>query len=237
MATLPYDLTTFALKDCTSGVIIFNHLATREIVITEGMGWVETAPSEDVTAAINLNGSPISGASITITSGGVVTVVIPNPTTINAGDLLQAVMNADADVPATKAAGVAVTFVATEGSDCYEDNRYDLGCYIEGTVPAGRTLTAIVIPRQMHILDNEFWGTTDTNATNNITLDVRKNGSSIGSIVVQNNGAVVFMISMGVQNFVKGDILSIFSPGTLGTDVDTTLQDLSFTIKAFLGPG
>ena len=55
-------------------------------------------------------------------------------------------MNADADIPATKASGVAITFVATEGSDCYEDVRYDLAWYIEGRPPAGRTIAAITAP-------------------------------------------------------------------------------------------
>ena len=237
MSTLAYDLSTFALKDCTSGVVIFNHLATREIVITEGLGWVETSPSADVTAAVNINGSPISGASITVSSGGVVTVTIPNPTTLNPGDQMQAVMNADASVPATKASGIAVTFVATEGTDCYEDNRYDMGYYIEGLIPAGRTVAAAVIPRQLHVLDTGFQGTQAVNATNNIVLDVRKNGSSIGSIVAQNNGATTFMLTNSLHNFVKGDVLSIFAPGSLGGNLDTSLSDLSVTLKGFLGPG
>ena len=51
MATLAYDLNTFALKDATSGIVIFNHVATREIDLTGvAYGWVETAPSVDVTA-------------------------------------------------------------------------------------------------------------------------------------------------------------------------------------------
>ena len=158
MPTLPYDLSTFAVKDCTSGIVVFNHLSSRDITITEGLGWVETPPSADVTAAINLNGTPIAGAGITITSGGVVTVTIPNPTTLNPGDHLQAVMNADADIPVTKASGVAVSFVATESSDCYDDSRYDVAWYIEGLIPGGRAIAALVVPRQMHILDNEFLG-------------------------------------------------------------------------------
>ena len=81
------------------------------------------------------------------------------------------------------------------------------------------------------------WGTQDINTTNTVVFDVQKNGSSVGSMTVQNNGAVVFMLTGGVTNFVKGERLTILAPGSLGTNVDVTLSDLSITIKGFCGPG
>lgn len=237
MSTLAYDISTFALKNAVAGVIIFNHLATREVVITSGYGWVETPPSADVNATFHVNGVEVSGAGVLIETDGTVTVTVPNPLTLDPGEHLQATMDADASVPVTKASGVAITLVATEGSDCYSDNRYDVGFYIEGLIPAGRTVAAAVVPRQLHIKSDVSWGTVITNATTLVSFEVRKNGSSIGSLVVQPNGAVVFMLTNGVQNFVAGDLLSIFAPGTLGQYVDATLQDLSVTFKGFLGPG
>ena len=47
----------------------------------------------------------------------------------------------------------------------------------------------------------------------------------------------MFLLTNKFEQFEPGEVFSIFAPGTLGNDVDTTMADVSFTMKGILGPG
>lgn len=238
MADFPYDLNTYALPEQdTLGDVLFNHLSTRDISLSELAGWVEVAPSEIVTGSLYINAVD-QGTGISISAGGVVTNDIVFPIVLAPDDSIQILADANAATPATKVKGLALTFVGKETSDCYEDSRYDFGTFIEGRTPAGRTIAALTVPRQLHLVDDEHWVTTDTNPATTVNFSLRKNGTQFGSIIINTSGASVLLMNTAVENFAKGDVISILAPGSEPNFVDAgTMQDLSITLKGFLGQG
>ena len=178
------------------------------------------------------------GTGITITSGGVVTSSISFPINVSIGDHIQILADANVATPATKIKGLALTFVGKEASDCYVDMRYDFGIYIEGRCPAGRVIGALTVPRQLHLVDDEHWVTTNTNPAATVNFSIRKNGTQFASIIINTSGQSTLLMTNPVENFAKGDVISILSPGTEPNFVDSgTMQDLSITLKGFLGQG
>lgn len=236
MATVPYDISTFAVGDQVSGDIIFNHLSTRTITITTIDGWVETNPSENITGTMTKNGTTVTGSSVLIETDGTVTVTFSSPLTLVSGDLLRIVLNADASLPTTKVAGVAISMTGTiETSN--EDNRYDVSFYLEGLIPAGKTVAGSVIPRQINLHTTDFYVQKSVNqSATSIIFLVRKNGVQVGTITLNSNGTKFLVLNQNPLNLADGDILTIFAPGA-STHIDATLADVSITIKGFLGLG
>lgn len=73
-------------------------------------------------------------------------------------------------------------------------------------------------------------GSVGTNPTATFTLDVLKNGVSVGSIEVSTSGVVTFATTGGGVAFAIGDVLSVVAP----TSVDSTVAQGSFTFKGAL---
>ena len=238
MADFPYDLNTYSIPELdTLNDVMFNHVASRDIELSEMFGWLENNPSDTVTGSLYLNGVDQT-TGISISSGGVVTNDIVFPLTLAPGDQLQILADANAATVGTPIKGLAITFVGKEASDCYEDNRYDFGTYIEGRVPAGRVIAALTVPRQLHLVSDEHWTATDTNPASAVNFSVRKNGVQFASLVINTAGASTLIMSNPVENFVKGDIISILAPGSEPDFVDAgVMQDLSLTFKGFCGIG
>lgn len=238
MADFPYDLNTYSIPELdTLNDVMFNHVSSREVTLSELSGWVENNPSATITGSLYLNGVD-QGTGISISSGGVVTNDITFPINLVPGDHLQILADANIATPVTKIKGLALTFVGKESNDCYSDMRYDFGIFLEGRVPAGRVVGALIVPRQLHILDNEHWVTTATNPAASVNFSLRKNGTQFGSIIINTAGVSVLLMNSDVENFAKGDVISILSPGVEPNFVDSgTMQDLSVTLKGFLGQG
>ena len=71
-------------------------------------------------------------------------------------------------------------------------------------------------------------GTVGTNPTSTATYTVKKNGSSIGTVVVSTGGAVTFTTTAGAtETFNSGDRLEVDAPGSQ----DATLSDVAFTLS------
>jgi effector-binding domain-containing protein len=236
MPVVPYDLCSFAVGDQTEDDIIFTFMASREITLTDANGWVEGNPSEDITATFTVDGVEVTGSSVLIETDGTVTIIFASPLVISAGEVMKIILNADADV-ATQVRGVAVTFTGTIITD-NEDPRYDISFYLEGKIPANRTIAAAIIPRQMHVESTGFQIKKNTEQqTASLVFFIYKNGVQIGSISSSSSGPVSLLMNSSTTNFEEGDILSIFAPGADGELIDNSLADVSITFKGFLGAG
>lgn len=233
----PYDLNTYSIPELdTAGDVMFNHLASRTIILSEMNGWVENNPSEAITGSLYINGVD-QGTGISISTGGVVTNNISFPFTLNSGDHIQILADSVAGTATTSVEGLAVTFVGTEAMGP-EDKRYDYAFFVEGKIPAGRTIAAIAVPRQMYIDSDEHWANVVINPSANITLTLNKNGSPFGSLIISTTGVSTLLMTNTVENFAEDDVISIFTPGTPGTFVDGgVVQDLTVTFKGFCGIG
>jgi len=67
-----------------------------------------------------------------------------------------------------------------------------------------------------------------TNPASTFLIDVRKNGSSVGSISISTGGVATFTTTGGSLSFAAGDLLSLIAPGT----TDGTIARLRITLKA-----
>lgn len=236
MAVVPYDISTFAVGEQITGDIIFNHLATRQITITDIDGWVETNPSEVVTGTMSIDGVAVVGSSVSIGTDGTVTVSFSSPLTISPGELLRIVLNADAATPSTKVAGVAISMTSTIVTD-NEDSRYDVAFYLESKIPAGVTVAGCIIPRQINLRSTDFYVQKSVNQTaTSVIFLLRKNGVQVGTLLLSSTGGDVLTLTSNPLNLADGDILTIFAPGS-NEYIDSTLSDVSISIKGFLGQG
>lgn len=238
MADFPYDLNTYSIPELdTLNDVMFNHVSSREITLSELFGWVENNPSDTVTGSLYLNGVD-QGTGISVSSSGVVTNDIVFPILLVPGDQLQILADANAATVVTSILGLSITFVGKESNDCYVDNRYDFGVYLEGRVPAGRVIAALTVPRQLHIVSDEHWVATDTNPAATVNFSIRKNGVQFASVIINTLGGSSFIMTNPVENFAKGDVISILAPGSIPDFVDAgVMQDLSITLKGFCGIG
>ncbi len=231
----PYDISTYAVNEQGSNGLVFNFLSSRTVIFSDARGWVEIAPSQTVTATLYKNGVAVSGSSISIDTAGVVTITAPFPITIVPGDRLTIRMNADADLPATKVAGVAFTFFGEEQVETDEDDRYDVSFFIQGKLPAGRRVAAAPVVRCFDITDRDSWVERASEASVLLlTFILEKNRLQIGVLVLEANKRWKVHLDGDVVNFDVGDVFSILSPGISGEFVDETLADMSVTFKGFL---
>ena len=106
---------------------------------------------------------------------------------------------------------------------------YDLICALPGKPTAGATVFLFTASRAISFAANfaGSFGSVGTNPTSTAAYNVRKNGTSIGTISISTGGACTFTSSGGtVQSLAAGDRLTITAPGTQ----DSTLSDAAFTL-------
>lgn len=65
------------------------------------------------------------------------------------------------------------------------------------------------------------------NPTATFVIDVKKNGSSIGSISISTLGVATFSTTGGAASFVSGDVISFVGP----SPVDATVAQCTVTLK------
>ena len=231
----PYDLSTYAIDEEGIGGIIFNFLSPRNVTLTDLKGWVERAPSADISGSLYLNGSIVSGVTVSISSGGVVSSNFTG-LSLSQGDTLRITLNSNADT-GTRVRGTSIVFVGTEDDDLDIDQRYDVGFFINGIIPAGRVVAACVVPRNFYISGSrvELEAATNPSVFPQNFL-IYKNDSQVGTITISSNGYTFNLIN-GNENFVTDDVLKIITPGTIGQFIDDDLQDLSITFEGYLGSG
>jgi hypothetical protein len=107
-------------------------------------------------------------------------------------------------------------------------NPYDIVCSLVGKPDAGATVLEITFTRNVAFAGNfsGSQGTVGTNPTSTATYTVKKNGSSIGTVVVSTGGVVTFTTTSGAaQSFVAGDRMTVTAPSSQ----DATLSDVAIT--------
>jgi len=109
-------------------------------------------------------------------------------------------------------------------------NPYDVGMFLPGVPTNSQLLLQYVFVRAVDFPD-EFVGSkglVGTNPTAAATIDVKKNGTSIGTISITTGGVVTFVTAgAGVENFVAGDKLELIAQAS----ADATLADISITFN------
>jgi|GEM_PF-2228860 len=107
--------------------------------------------------------------------------------------------------------------------------------FIPSFTPGAPTASQILL-RHVFAGDTEFLenlsgsvGDAETAATALTTLDVKKNGVSIGSISFAASASTPTFTVVGGATFVAGDVLTVVAPGT----PDATLADISLNLVAF----
>lgn len=107
---------------------------------------------------------------------------------------------------------------------------YVVGTYIPGTPTASAYAWRHIVTDVKFFLPDNFVGSlghVETNPSATTDFDVRRNGTSIGTVSVATGGAVTFSTSGSTnENFVSGDRLEIFAPAALNG-----LSSLSVTFR------
>jgi hypothetical protein len=122
---------------------------------------------------------------------------------------------------ATARSTLGVTSDAATGS-------YDLGLTWAGTLPASQVLMRYPFPRAVDVpvgLTGSR-GVSAVAATALTTLDLRKNGTSIGSVQWAAAGTTATFIMATPTSFAAGDVLTVHAPAS----ADATLADLGLSL-------
>lgn len=110
---------------------------------------------------------------------------------------------------------------------------YDATFYFPGVPANDELLTRIVLPRACYIPDTatDSQASAGTAATGALTVNINKNGSSVGTIAWSASGTVGTFTVSGDQTFAAGDVLDVQNAAA----ADATLADISITIALLLG--
>lgn len=105
---------------------------------------------------------------------------------------------------------------------------YDVGVFFSGVLTASEKLIRFNYVRAVDLAAGLAGSrvTAAVAATATADFDVRKNGSSIGTIRFAAAGTVATFVGISATSFVANDLLEVVAPGT----PDATLADVSFTI-------
>lgn len=106
---------------------------------------------------------------------------------------------------------------------------YDVGVFIPGTPTASQVCLRYTAVRGFRFADN--FASSDanvvTNPTATTTFDIKKNGTTIGTVAFNTSGAPTFTTSgSGFETFAASDILEIVAPAS----PDATISDISITL-------
>lgn len=128
------------------------------------------------------------------------------------------------------AANKSVSVNSGESALEFTSPPYDMGLFIPGSPIDDQLLLQFVFDRNVEFPD-EFAGSTGivgTNPTSIATIDIKKNGSSIGTISIATDGVVTFVTAGGsAETFASGDKLELVAQAT----ADATLADVSITFN------
>lgn len=183
-------------------------------------------------------------------SGGSAAFDITFPATINSNNAKRvfSVYNADTTYVATVKAstGTGPTIAVAPGETAhilqsYQDmillgkstavgQPYDVGAFIPDKPEDGGEVFKFIAVRPCTFAD-DFAGSkghVSANPTATANFDIKKNGSSIGTLSVSTGGVVTFSTTGTTTSLVAADRLTLVAP----TPQDATLTDLAFT---FLG--
>jgi hypothetical protein len=106
---------------------------------------------------------------------------------------------------------------------------YDLALAFAGTPTASELIGKLIVPRAVELAANfgGSYGHIGTNPTATFAVDVKDDGSTIGTISVSTGGAFTFTTSGGTAKTVAaGSRIEFFGPGT----ADATAADIAATL-------
>ena len=109
-----------------------------------------------------------------------------------------------------------------------QNQPYDVGGTWVSTIPASQVMLRYPFPRAVDfpagLTDSR--GVAAVAATASTTIDIRKNGSSVGSMVFAAAGTTATFTMASATNFAAGDILTLVAPAS----PDATLADLGWSL-------
>ena len=105
---------------------------------------------------------------------------------------------------------------------------YDLGLTWSGTLPASQVLMRYPFPRAVDFPAGltGSQGRAAVAATALTTLDLRKNGTSVGSVQFAAAGTTATFTMASATSFAAGDVLTVHAPAS----ADATLADLGLSL-------
>ncbi len=108
------------------------------------------------------------------------------------------------------------------------------GNYVNAKPPDGALIMRIIVGHYM-VLQSGAPGShcgCDTAPTANATLTIKRNGTSIGTILISAAGTTGAFTVSADKRFYAGDVLSVEAPASQ----DATLRDISVTLKMTAPP-
>jgi hypothetical protein len=135
---------------------------------------------------------------------------------------------------ATGATGAASTAVGPTGpTGPIGISYYDIGLFYSGAPQSSAVLMRFVTPRAFTLPTNLPGSSAQSgiNATTTTVFNIRKNGSTVGTMTfIVNNASASFTLSTSVS-FIAGDMLEVIAPVV----ADATLADISMTLVPVVG--
>ena len=110
---------------------------------------------------------------------------------------------------------------------------YDIATYYDGAPTASDNIFVFIAQRDINLVQDlpNAQGYAGVAATAITNFDIRRNGVSIGTISWAAAAQVPTFTLAANENFLQGERLEIVAPAI----PDSTLADISLSIRAFLG--
>lgn len=225
----PYDLTAFFAAEVASTDVIFIHLASRTLTLTEGLGTMDQAPDTLVTAKIIVGGVEVADADVQLFPTGQVVVNLPTPIALSPGQVIRVVADANADDATTPAEDVALTFVGQdENNAVLDDDRYDVANFNPGVIGYNQVLLLAVAPRAFNI-DGGRLSMGSDQVTGPFRFSIQKNGVEVGAIIIE-DGDYTILLDVNPTGFAKEDTISVVAPaGDEGVALSLSLFDIAIS--------
>ena len=107
-----------------------------------------------------------------------------------------------------------------------------ISCFFTST-PTSSEVLAIYVAVEPITLADDFAGSAGTcgvNPTATFTMNVQKNGVTVGTIAISTGGAFTFLTSGGAVSLVSGDVVKIVAPSS----VDATVANVAATLRGLV---
>lgn len=197
---------------------------------TGSKGDCQANPTGAQTWNVQKNGSTVG--TVSISTGGAVTFATSGGSTVSctAGDVLTIVGSSSTDATLS---GVDIVLLATLASAPTNPQIIIPACWL-GQPGSSQLMLIYTFTNGCTFPAN--WsgakGSVQANPTSTWTANVKKNGTTVGTIQVSTSGVFTFATTGGATvTFVAGDELTIVAPST----IDATLQGFSATLYTSTG--
>lgn len=128
------------------------------------------------------------------------------------------------------AAGQVLKSGGAGADPSWQSSPYDIACFFPGTPPASQVLLRYTATRALSFPANlsASQGSCATAPTANVSIDVQKNGSAVGTISIAAGATTATFTTAGGAAFslAAGDVLRLVAPSS----ADATLANLSITL-------